>query len=116
MKRIPFLALVLFVIAAGCGYGGGSTDGGNDGKTLDAADGNGGDASFECTPGQSRCPAGLECLCCGSIGPAPICLCSIACNSGQECTYPGQPECNQPTPDSAGICTPTGYNCCWFCQ
>jgi hypothetical protein len=114
MKRIPLLALVLFLVA-GCGYGGGSTDGGSDGKTLDAADG-GGNGGFECTPGQSRCPVGLECLCCGSIGPSPVCLCSIACNSGQECTHPGQPECNKPGPDSAGICTPTGYNCCWGCD
>jgi len=38
MKLIPFMALILLFVA-GCGYGGGSTDGGNDGKTLDAADG-----------------------------------------------------------------------------
>ena len=108
------LALGLSLLLAGCGYGGGSTDGGNDGKTLDAADGNNG--GHECTPGQSRCPVGLECLCCGSIGPAPICLCSSACNSGADCTRSGLPECNKPGPDSAGICTPVDYNCCWFCQ
>ena len=113
MRLIPYMALVLFLVA-GCGYGGGSTDGGDDGKTLDAGDG--GNGGLECTPGQSRCQTGRECLCCGSIGPAPICLCTIACNSDLDCTYPGQPECNKPTPDAAGICTPTGYNCCWFCQ
>ena len=111
MIRIPFLVLILFLVAGGCGYGGGSTDGGNDGKTQD-----GGDTAYECTPGQSRCSVGLACLCCGSIGPAPICLCSSACNSNQDCTHPDLPECNKPGPDTAGICTPMDYNCCWYCQ
>ncbi len=108
------LALGMSLLLAGCGYGGGANDGGNDGKTLDGT--NGGDIAYECSPGQSRCPTGLECLCCGSIGPAPICLCSTACNYDTDCTHPDLPECNQPSPDTAGICTPTGYNCCWFCQ
>lgn len=115
MARKAILALGLSLILAGCGYGGGSSDGGNDGKTQDGGT-NGGDTAYECTPGYSRCSVGLACLCCGSIGPAPICLCTSACNSNQDCTHPDLPECNKPGPDTAGICTPTGYNCCWYCQ
>jgi hypothetical protein len=117
MARTPFLAFILSLVLAGCGYSGDSSDGGSDGKTQDAADGtSGGDLQYECTPGVSRCPYPLDCLCCGSIGPAPICLCSADCNSNTDCTHPDLPECNKPGSGIAGICTPVGFNCCWECQ
>ena len=115
MMRATIVALGLFLALAGCGNGGGAADGGDDGR-QDADGSGGGDVSFECTQGVTQCPAGLDCLCCGSIGPAAICLCSVECTSGADCTTQGLPECNQPGAGTAGICTPAGFNCCWMCQ
>jgi hypothetical protein len=68
-----------------------------------------------CTTGDT-CSGGLSCLCCGSIGPSEICLCSKECSVDNDCSGTGLPMCNKRNGADAGICTPTGYNCCWDCQ
>jgi hypothetical protein len=69
-----------------------------------------------CTPGGNACGDGLECLCCGSIGPKAICICTTACSGSTSCSDPARPSCNSPPNSSTGICTTTGFNCCWQCQ
>jgi hypothetical protein len=66
-------------------------------------------------PGDS-CPSGLTCLCCGAIGPSSICLCTKACKGDGDCDADGLPFCNMRSGGTSGICTPTGFNCCWDCQ
>jgi hypothetical protein len=71
------------------------------------------------SPGQcgKTCTGGLSCVCCGSIGPKPICICSTTCASDADCKDKALPSCNKATPTSAaGICTTKGFNCCWFCK
>jgi hypothetical protein len=74
------------------------------------------EAAIACTTGGPACPGNLSCLCCGSIGPKAICLCSEACTTSNLCKSTGLPLCNVPTGGDAGICTPNGFNCCWFCK
>jgi hypothetical protein len=71
-----------------------------------------------CTTGGDECSAtaALTCECCGSGGPGPICLCSKKCATDSDCQGSGLPLCNKATGSDAGICTPTGHNCCWSCQ
>jgi hypothetical protein len=70
-----------------------------------------------CSPAKDTCTGGQKCECCGSIGPMAICICSRKCAKDSDCTNKLQPSCNKPTPTSAsGICTPKGFNCCWFCK
>jgi hypothetical protein len=58
-----------------------------------------------------------ECLCCGSIGPQEICLCTVRCFSDDTCAdVEGMPECNMREGAKSGICTAAGFNCCWDCQ
>jgi hypothetical protein len=87
-----------------------------DGKTGDSTAGGDG-AATSCNPDAGGCKGGLQCLCCGSIGPKPICLCSRACKGDDDCgLVPGQPLCNAPAGSKAGICTPFDFNCCWYCK
>ena len=109
---------ILCCLLAGLLLGSCSGEGGRaDSADLDgvAQDGDRGGA-VQCDPQDDTCAGGLTCLCCGSIGPRAICLCSKACASDPECQGSGLPECNRPGPGADGICTPSGYNCCWMCQ
>jgi hypothetical protein len=72
-------------------------------------------APMPCAQGDA-CGAGLQCLCCGSIGPRAICLCTTACTTSGQCADPARPACNTPGPGADGICTAQGFNCCWRCQ
>jgi hypothetical protein len=84
-------------------------------QAKDLAPGEG--VAEECTPATDNCTGGLKCLCCGSIGPSPICVCSTPCSSTADCTHANLPSCNKATDaGTGGICTPVGYNCCWFCK
>jgi hypothetical protein len=86
-----------------------------DAQVADLSSGDGG--AVTCTPSTDNCTGGLKCHCCGSIGPAPICICTTTCAGNGDCTRPNQPLCNKASPSAAaGICTPAGYNCCWMCQ
>jgi hypothetical protein len=109
MFRFQILVLVASFGLSGCAGDGDTQDAGVDGAGDDGG-------VVECSTSDNDCTAGLECLCCGSIGPAPICLCTTGCDSDPECTHPGHGTCNKPDPGSSGICTPADYNCCWFCQ
>jgi len=95
-------------------------DSGADGSVSDGrTDGAGGDTDelvLDCTPGVTSCPAGLTCLCCGSIGPSAICLCTQACKANSNCFVTGLSRCNTPGTDADGICTPPDFNCCWYCE
>lgn len=74
--------------------------------------------AVSCTSNGNECTnmAGLACECCGAMGPMPICLCSKACAVDTDCQGSGLPLCNKAPGLDSGICTPTGFNCCWFCQ
>jgi hypothetical protein len=116
MSRALVLLLLLgFFLPACADY-----DSGADGSISDGqADGSNGDADglvLDCTQGVSACPNGLDCLCCGSIGPAPICLCTQTCKANSSCDVVGLSRCNTPGTDSDGICTPPDFNCCWYCE
>ena len=82
------------------------------GPTSDVA------AAVSCTSSGGECSGmtGLSCECCGSIGPQAICLCSKQCAGDNDCQGAGLPLCNKAPGQDSGICTPTGFNCCWLCQ
>jgi hypothetical protein len=77
-----------------------------------------GDAgAVSCNQPGDPCPGSLTCLCCGAIGPKSICLCTKECKDDGDCDSDGLPSCNKASSSAAsGICTPTGFNCCWLCQ
>jgi hypothetical protein len=76
------------------------------------------DADTPCTPGGATCGAGAQCVCCGSAGPRPICVCSTSCTGAgdTQCTDPFRSKCNRPSGGDPGICTSPSFNCCWGCQ
>ena len=132
MLRFCMLLVLLSTIAAGCAYydsgvdgsisdgqadGDGQPDGdaGPDKRADWDADGGGGPV-LKCTPNVTRCPTDLDCLCCGSIGPSPICLCSRPCEVDTSCQARGLSHCNTPDENHDGICTPPDFNCCWYCE
>jgi hypothetical protein len=89
----------------------------DDSTTGDAPVSIGDGGAVTCTKSNDTCQGGLTCQCCGSMGPAPICVCSTSCVSDKDCTRPNQPLCNKASPTAAaGICTPAAFNCCWMCQ
>jgi hypothetical protein len=71
-----------------------------------------------CTPGQTTCAAGTQCLCCGSAGPRQTCVCTTACagTGDTQCTSADRPTCNRRRGGDPGICTSPNFNCCWDCQ
>ncbi|MFH2005058.1 MAG: hypothetical protein ABI333_00595 [bacterium] len=112
-KRWLVIVLLGFALVA-CGDDDSTGQDGSVGQDV----GVGADAApvIECTPSVDQCPGSLSCECCGSIGPAAICVCTMACNTDNDCTNPDLPHCNTPGAGTPGICTTEDYNCCWMCQ
>jgi len=67
-------------------------DAAGDAQATDLSSGDGG--AVTCTPSADTCTGGLKCHCCGSIGPAPICICTTTCagNGDSADHVAGQPE------------------------
>ncbi|RME23088.1 MAG: hypothetical protein D6806_11870 [Deltaproteobacteria bacterium] len=123
MKRAIVLVMISSLVSFCASYeskpDGSVSDAGMDGAFQDgdvAVDADGSTGVVECSQAEPDCPQGLECLCCGANGPAPICLCTVACGSDDDCRPEPFGHCNTPSAGQEGVCTPEDFNCCWFCE
>jgi hypothetical protein len=117
MLRYLLLLLVASMLVLSCSSNGGNADAAEDGVVNgDETTGGDDDEAIDCESGVTKCPPDKDCLCCGSIGPTEICLCTVQCWGDDDCQGTGFSLCNMAEGAKSGICTPSDFNCCWNCN